>query len=707
MKKKSMHSSNRKGSRKFSIKYKLMLVFFSLMTIVVFSLTIVAVKISKKGVMEKVEAHLISNAKTVSSSVDRAIQFNYEKLGNIVDASFYRDESISFLEKAKELQIKGIRDGFLGLYICDTEGNLYLPNGELGSVAGKKYYMEALEGKNYITEPYVGSDKKFCISISIPIYNFEKQIIGVLVADHSGLALNKYVRDINIEDSGYSYIIDKKGTVIAHKKEALVKDQSNSQIRSKTEKELASVAAFEKIALNNVKPSISYYEYKGVRKIASYARSPKTGWIVVVNAPEDEVLSTVNQLKSTLIIIGGIVYIVMLIAIILVSQGIVRPLKNITNALKNIAQGDGDLTVRLPVKGNDEVTEVSEYFNETLSKINSSIQSVIENTGGMMGLGESLSSNMTETASSINQISENIEGVKGQMMNQSAGVTETSTTMEEIMATIQQLNKSIENQSASVTQSSSSIEQMIANIAGISNLLKEGNSIAVELNEKATTAQNETKISNVEISKIGERSESLLETSQVIQNIAAQTNLLAMNAAIEAAHAGDAGKGFAVVADEIRKLAEESSARGKEISQTIKETIEIINNITVNGANSEQLLDDVFELIKRTLNQIELVFDAVEEQKKGSQEVLTGLAEINLVTNEVNDGSAEMLKGGEQIAVEMRKLDELSRLITDSMNEMAAGASQINNAVQEVNELSQQNRVSITNLSEEMGKFKV
>ncbi len=707
MKEQSLSSVNQRGVKKFSIRYKLMLVFFSLMALVVATLTIAAVKMARKGVLEKVEAHLISNAITVSSSVDRAIQFNFEKLENIVDANFYKNKNISFLEKAKELQIKGIRDGFMGLYICDAEGNLHLASGKLVDVSSKKYYMEAMNGKNYITEPSISIENNFCISLSIPIYDMERQILGVLVADYNGLALNKYTKDIVIEDSGYSYMIDKIGNVIAHKNTELVTSKSNSQIRAKTEKELASVAAFEKIALNKHKPSIAYYEYKGVRKIASYARSPYTGWIVVVSAPETEVMATVTQLRSTLIIIGGIVYIVMLITIILVSRSIVKPLKKITKALKNIAQGDGDLTVRLPVSGNDEVTEVSQYFNETLNKINTSMQSVVEHSGGMLDTGESLSTNMTETASSINQISENIEGVKGQMVNQSAGVTETSATMEEIIMTIQQLNKSIENQAASVTQSSSSIEQMIANISGISKLLKEGNSIAIKLNEKATTAQNETKISNIEISKIGERSESLLETSEVIQNIAAQTNLLAMNAAIEAAHAGDAGKGFAVVADEIRKLAEESSSKGKEISQTIKETTEIIKNITLNGEHSESLLNDVFELIKRTSDQIELVFDAVEEQKRGSQDVLSGLAEINLVTNEVNDGSAEMLRGSEQITVEMRKLDELSKLITDSMNEMAAGASQINSAVQEVNALSQKNKDSILSLSEEMSKFKV
>ena len=414
-----------------------------------------------------------------------------------------------------------------------------------------------------------------------------------------------------------------------------------------------------------------------------------------------------KALRRTVVQYALILIAVVALLYVLVRRFVSTPLQFTSDALKNIAQGDGDLTVRLPVHGKDEIAELSEYFNQTIAKIGSAIKSVDENAGVMQSIGDELSSNMTETASALNEISANIEGVKEQAMSQAASVTETAGTVEEIIRTIDNLNGSIESQSASVVQSSASVEEMVANITSITKSLEKSDNmvkmLATATSEGKTTLQN----SNAVTHKIAEASGGLIEASSVIQNIADQTNLLAMNAAIEAAHAGDAGKGFAVVADEIRKLAEESSAQGKTITDTLKKLSDDIAGLASASKTVEEKFNAIFQLSENVRGMSAELTAAMKEQENGSREVLAAIKTISSVTAEVKNGSEEMLTGGRGVAKEMQKLDRLTAEIKDSMNEMSAGVQQINNAVQEVNELARKNKDSIEGLAEEVGKFKV
>ena len=692
------------------MRNKLLIIFGLLIVLATSVEGLLAIRTARRAVVEKIETHLIDKAADTAEIIDGRITAFFQFLEGLTRTPQIRDSTISFRDKTVYLTNEAKAHPILQeLYIVDTEGVQHHPDGSTIEYKTDVWFTETMKGKKYTAEPYCDKTKnnQMFITFSLPVYDDNKNIVGVLGADIDGLWLSEQIDDIVVGKTGECYILGLMGTTIAHKKFDLVKKQDNIIENAKTLPAFESLATFIKKALVSDKMEIGYYQYNTINTIATFIKMKTTHWTVIIKAPVNEFMGTVDDLRNQMFIIGLIILISALAVTFFVARGMVKPVNIVVAALKDIAQGEGDLTVRLPVTGNDEITDLSEYFNQTIGKIGSSIQNVDKNTTVMEDIGNDLASNMTETASAVHQISANIDGVKQQALTQSASVTETAATVEEIIRTIKQLNSSIENQAASVAQSSSAVEQMVANITSITQTLDKTNDVIKTL-ASATADGRETIAASTSVTqKIAEESGGLLEASNVIQHIASQTNLLAMNAAIEAAHAGEAGKGFAVVADEIRKLAEESSVQGKTITATLKTLSGEIETLSASSKTAGEKFTAIFRLSEQVKDMSSRLMEAMREQENGSREVLGAIKTINAVTNEVQAGSGEMLRGGEGVAEEMRKLDDLTRIIADSMNEMASGAVQISNTVQDVNEITQKNKASIDNLAKEVKKFKV
>ncbi len=497
--------------KRFSLKNKLVIIFGLLIMVASGIEGLLAVNTARKAVTEKVETHLIDKANDTAAIIEGRVVALFQFIQGISRMPVFIDEATSFTEKMAALQKEVSFNTILHeAVITDAHGSMYTKTGAIIPVQNSRWYQMAVSGKNFLTEPQESlTDGRLILTFAVPIYSVNHSIIGTIAVGVLAEWLSQAIDDIVVGETGYCHIIEGTGVIVAHKNFDWVKQKFNGAEKGKQDAAYASYGTFIQSILNVEKSAVGFYDYGGHYYIASYAKVGSTGRIIIITAPYDEFMGTVNVLRMSLITISVLILAAAVILTYFVAHAMVKPIQTAVDALKNIAQGEGDLTVRLPVIGNDEVTDLSEYFNETIEKIGASIQQVGVNSNTMEEIGDELASNMTETASAVNEISANIDGVKQQALTQAASVTETAATVEEIVRTIKQLNNSIETQAASVAQSSSSVEEMVANIASIGQTLGKTDEVIKKLTGATGDGKATLVTSNAVTQKIAEESGSL------------------------------------------------------------------------------------------------------------------------------------------------------------------------------------------------------
>ena len=578
-----------------------------------------------------------------------------------IDAS---TEQVKDVFGAISNQFRRMGSHYQGIFIADIHGKLYtgiLKNGDeyqKMDISGDEAFRRIINDGNSIIGNMTISKAtgKPVVAACAIIKSKQGKSLGVLGMVIEADYFASLIANRKIGETGYGYMINDKGLVIAHPKSELVLKTNFSNIP-----EMASITK----SMSTGQTGVEQYAYQGIPKIAGFAPVGVNGWSICATQDEAEFLAEAHAIRNASAAIALAAVLIVGAVVFLAARGIVKPINAAVESLKDIAQGEGDLTMRLQVTSRDEVGELAKWFNVFIEKLQSIIKDI---TSGV----ETLASSSTELSAISEQMSQGVSTVSEKSATVAAAT-------EEMNANINSVASAMEESATNTNMVATAAEQMSATIGEIANNAEKARCISDEAAHKASNA-------STNMDQLGVAANAIGKVIETITDISEQVNLLALNATIEAARAGEAGKGFAVVANEIKELAKQTA----DATQDIKEKIEGIQGTTNKTVGQ---ISEISQVITNVNDLVATIATAVEEQSTATRDIANNVAQASQGIQEVN----------ENVNQSSSVVGEISKDIAGvsvSMNEMSTSSSQVNLSAQELSRLSE-------SLKEMVDQFKV
>lgn len=634
-----------------NVKTKFLIFLLPLFILSFLVLSTISYYFANKTLNESVDETIRAMGKESSMQVQEGINERIIRLEELGTDGVLRGENeqakIAYLADSQK------RLGFDSLYYADLKGNCIRADGKKFNRADREYFKKVLETKKpYVPEPVVSADTgKLILVLTAPAFE-NGQLVGMMMGSITLEKLSKVLDQVKFRESGYGYIVESKGKVIANNKAPqlinkldLTEKTINPELKAK-ESELDEhlMKTFKNVAETGEGASCYYKNIFGRDDVAQLTPIELFGqrWVMVITAPEEEVNAPVKRLASYMLWVSIFFVVIACVCIYLFAKKISNQIELIRDDCMRLNEGDfKDRPVS--IDSADEIGQLAKGFHTMRTTLRTLIKKVQNEAQQVAASSEMLNESAGQSAEASNQVAISITDI-------AEGVEKQSHSARNVNGVAQK----VANIADEIAGKSKEVAKVADEASGDVKLGRSAIASAVEQMEQIGTGSEQIQEA---IGKLAQGSQEISNIVELISNIAAQTNLLALNAAIEAARAGEHGRGFAVVAEEVRKLAEESHQSSQKIG----------------------------ELVKR--NQIDMD-KAVSASKAGTTGISQGIEAVNTAD--------ETFKTIVQVISHLS--DEIAA-ISESINMMAAGSQDMLNSIQEIDEVSKNNSSEVQSVS--------